>query len=365
MITFAAVIRNTIQPYTTSPLPLAFYRDEEWYRNGLEKIFTATWQFLFGPEWSLIQGECTPMTLLPGSLDEPLLITYPDAITGYQIMSNVCTHRGNLLMNSKARSRHITCGYHGRQFDLRGQCLKQPGLGMVDGFPGACDHLARPEVYRFHPFNFVSLNPPANGKAMFDVLNERLSFLSWDSLVHLPDQDHIYEVEAHWALYCDNYLEGLHIPFIHPTLNEALDMDRYPVEVFPGGALQIGLADEGQSCFSLPAGHPDEGSRVYAWYYWLFPNTIINVYPWGVSLNIVLPQGPTRSNVRYQIYQFGQQQDGPLSHALHQTELEDEQVVEQVMKGTRARLYRPGSLVADWESAVLHFHQMILDAFNR
>ena len=32
-----------------------------------------------------------------------------------------------------------------------------------------------------------------------------------------------YLVHAHWVLYCDNFLEGFHIPFIHKDLNAMLD----------------------------------------------------------------------------------------------------------------------------------------------
>ena len=30
-----------------------------------------------------------------------------------------------------------------------------------------------------------------------------------------PNASRDYLVKANWALYCDNYLEGFHIPFIH------------------------------------------------------------------------------------------------------------------------------------------------------
>ena len=41
--------------------------------------------------------------------------------------------------------------------------------------------------------------------------------------------------------------------------------------------------------FDLPPGHPDEGQAIAAYYLWLFPNMMFNFYPWGLSVNIVIP----------------------------------------------------------------------------
>ena len=53
-----------------------------------------------------------------------------------------------------------------------------------------------------------------------------------------------YLVNAHWALYCDNYLEGFHIPFVHNDLNAQLDYGNYTSELYEDMALQIGYASE-------------------------------------------------------------------------------------------------------------------------
>ncbi|TMH07471.1 MAG: hypothetical protein E6H79_04690, partial [Betaproteobacteria bacterium] len=34
-----------------------------------------------------------------------------------------------------------------------------------------------------------------------------------------------------WALYVENYLEGLHIPFVHPGLTKTLDLGNYRYEL--------------------------------------------------------------------------------------------------------------------------------------
>ena len=96
-------------------------------------------------------------------------------------------------------------------------------------------------------------------------------------------------------LYVDNYLEGFHIPFVHPELNQALDYSGYSTEVFDGGVLQIGKASQGDVKFDLPENHPDYGQEIAAYYLWLFPNTMFNFYPWGLSVNIVIPISPEKT----------------------------------------------------------------------
>ena len=44
--------------------------------------------------------------------------------------------------------------------------------------------------------------------------------------------DKEYFVDVNWALYCDNYLEGFHIPFVHNDLNDALEFENYDVNIF-------------------------------------------------------------------------------------------------------------------------------------
>ena len=43
----------------------------------------------------------------------------------------------------------------------------------------------------------------------------------------------------------------------------------------------------------------DAGKRIAAYYWWLFPNLMLNFYPWGLSINLVNPNGCTKTVVKY------------------------------------------------------------------
>ena len=44
----------------------------------------------------------------------------------------------------------------------------------------------------------------------------------------------MYKLNCNWKTYVENYLEGYHIPVIHPLLNNQIDMNAYEVVNYPG-----------------------------------------------------------------------------------------------------------------------------------
>jgi len=281
-------------------------------------------------------------------------------------LSNVCTHRAMLLVAERTRtSSGLRCGYHGRRFELDGRFRSMPEFEGAEDFPRPCDDLRALPLEQLGPLAFTSLAPERDFGDWLGPLRERFAFFPWDELRFDAAGARDYEVAAHWALYVENYLEGLHIPFVHPALNQALDFGGYRTELLAAGTLQVGLGEERTPCFELPAGHPDAGQRVAGYYAWLFPTTMLNLYPWGVSLNVVEPLGPARTRVRFLPFvarpELREQGAGA---ALHQTELEDEAVVEAVARGVRARLYRRGRYSPRHERGVHHFHRLLLEALR-
>ena len=78
--------------------------------------------------------------MLAGHLDEPLLLAR-DADGRLRCLSNVCTHRGNVLVTAPCRADQIRCSYHSRRFDLQGRMTFMPGFEQAKDFPGPRDHL--------------------------------------------------------------------------------------------------------------------------------------------------------------------------------------------------------------------------------
>ena len=197
------------------------------------------------------------------------------------------------------------------------------------------------------------------------LLQDRLGFLNISSFKHDPSRDRDHFVSANWMLYVDNYLEGFHIPFVHPELNQALDYSGYVTETFEGGVIQIGKAVEGDVKFDLPPGHPDEGQDIAAYYLWLFPNMMFNFYPWGMSLNIVVPVSPTECRILYKGYvadsKLAEEGAGSI---LDTVEIQDQEIIEMVQRGMNSNVYDRGRYSPTREQGVHHFHRIISALVN-
>src|SRR5690606_33930571 len=112
----------------------------------------------------------------------------------------------------------IRCRYHGRAFSADGRLLEAPGFEGAENFPCEKDHLPQIPTRAIGPLTFVSANPETSFDEWFAPVSERLGFLPLHQFRYEPARRRNYLIDAHWALYCENYLEGFHIPFVHPGL---------------------------------------------------------------------------------------------------------------------------------------------------
>jgi phenylpropionate dioxygenase-like ring-hydroxylating dioxygenase large terminal subunit len=77
-------------------LPASFYRDISVFETIKEKVFLKSWQWI-GDENLVKQPQTVyPFVLLDSYLTEPMLLAR-DANNTISCLTNVCTHRGNLV----------------------------------------------------------------------------------------------------------------------------------------------------------------------------------------------------------------------------------------------------------------------------
>ncbi|MEM7048662.1 MAG: aromatic ring-hydroxylating dioxygenase subunit alpha [Acidobacteriota bacterium] len=347
-----------------STLPGSFYSDHTVHEQLKERLFPRCWHFLGDSDRLRAPGQTQPVTLAEGLLDEPLVLTR-DRQDQLHCLSNVCTHRANLVVESEGVARQLRCRYHGRRFQLDGRFLSMPEFQDAVDFPGDCDHLPKLPLESWGKFLFTSLDPGHSFQELIAPVEERVGWLPLAEMKFDAGRSRDYLVQANWALYCDNYLEGFHIPYVHPGLAGVLDYGSYTSELFPWCNLQLGVAADGEDAFDLPSGSPDAGQRIAAYYFWLFPNTMLNVYPWGISVNVVRPLGPHRTRVSFLSYVHDPDR---LTHgagaALDRVEREDEVIVESVQRGTRSRLYQRGRYSPQREQGVHHFHRLLAEGLE-
>jgi len=356
-------------PFTIDPRiehawtpPGSFYSDPQWFSRISRRVLGRAWHCLGLSSGLESPGAVRPVRLLPGVLDAELaLVRGPDRTL--RLLSNVCTHRGMLIVEEEGTVEGLRCRYHGRRWSWDGSLAGAPGFRGVEGFPRPNDDLPSLEVRESDGMIFGSLDPELPFEEWYEPVASRLRGINLGDLVPAPTRHHDYAFEANWMLYLDNYLEAFHIPFIHPGLNAAIPLAEYTTTLLPTGSVQIAGARAGDpASITPPSGHPEAGREIAAWYFWLFPTTLVNVYPWGISLNVIVPLGPTSTRVEFRslvgdptLLEEGAGGD------LHQVEMEDEAAVIATQRGLGSPLYPRGRYSALEEQGVHHFHRLVLD----
>ena len=224
-------------------LPAIFYRSNSYFEELKEKVFLKSWQFVGHKSILPININTYPFKFIKNYIEEPLLLV-KDEDEKISCLSNVCTHRANIIINNKGNVRDLRCMYHGRKFDLDGKFKSMPEFSLAKEFPRDCDDLKEFPIANLGPFIFVGLEPSFDFESVCSKINQRISFLPMDHIEYRPDLSKDYMVDSHWALYCDNYLEGFHIPFVHNDLNNVLDYEKYDTEIYEYFNLQIGYSKD-------------------------------------------------------------------------------------------------------------------------
>jgi|SRR6185436_13874277 len=340
-----------------------FYLNSNYFNLSREKIFAPSFQFIGDRGMVAAENNVHPFTLFENFLDEPLVLT-KDKENNFKCLSNVCTHRGNIIADKSCHSAHLRCKYHGRIFQLDGQFHSMPEFKEVKNFPSSKDNLTGLPLFSWGNFLFVSLHKKSKPEKYFGEMIKRMSWLPLDKF-SFSGFSKDYPVNAHWALYCENFLEGFHIPFVHAGLNTVIDYGNYKTELLDRCILQTGFSKDEKNCFDLPASSPDYGKNIAAYYFFIFPNMMFNFYPWGLSVNVVKPVSVNKSTVSFVTYIYDEaKQNSGAGADLNTVEMEDEEVVQNVQRGIQSRFYKHGRFSVTREQGVHHFQRLISKALD-
>lgn len=347
-----------------STIDKSVYLDNVIFEKIKNKIFPKTWQFAGSKTQLENYGDCLPFEFVEDFIKEPMLLVKDKE--KIKCLSNVCTHRGNLLITEACNSKNsITCKYHGRKFDIGGTFKFMPEFKEAENFPGEDDHLHNYKLNTWGNWLFTTILPNQSFEKYFRPMTDRLNWMQLKKFVPALEFSQEYDVKANWALYCENYLEGFHIPFVHEGLNSKIDYGSYETITDEHVVLQIGYAKNGELYFELPETSVDYGKKIGAYYFWVFPNLMFNFYPWGLSLNIVRPISIDRTKVSYYtfIYDKNKHNQGAGS-GLDKVEMEDEAIVEAVQNGIRSSKYTKGRYSPNREQGTHHFHRLLASYLN-
>jgi choline monooxygenase len=166
-----------------------------------------------------------------------------------------------------------------------------------------------------------------------------------------------YDVACNWKVYVDNFLEGYHLPHVHPGLSKVLDYRAYETELFEWYSLQHSPLRNNEGIYG-------DGT---AWYYFIYPNVMLNIMPGRLQTNRVLPLGDDRCRVEFGYYYA--EDAAALARSANderfsdEIQVEDIAICEAVQRGLASGVYEAGRLSPKRERGVWHFHQLLRSAY--
>jgi len=273
----------------------------------------------------------------------------------------VCRHRAApLLTEPCGQVSRLRCRYHGWTYDLAGKLRGAPEFDGVADFCREDNGLVPLAVATWGPFVWVSMaeDPPA----LVDYLAPlpaRTTGLGVESLHFVERRE--YEIAGNWKVYVDNYLDGgYHVNTVHPSLAGVLDYAQYRTEIAGNTSVQISPLK--------PSDDPSltqVRSGASAYYWWVFPNFMLNLYEGVMDTNLVLPLGPERCRVIFDFY-FAQTEGDEARRfnaqsiaVAEQIQREDIGICEDVQRGLASRSYDTGRFSVRREAGSYHFHQLL------
>lgn len=344
-------------------LPAPFYSDATIFPVEKEKVFRHTWQVVGHRDQVAKPGDYFTTELI----DEPLLIArgMNGELRGFY---NVCRHRAGPPAEGCGSRKLFRCAYHGWTYDLEGKLISAPEFENVQQFDPQYFTLTAVRVEEW--FNLIFVNLDAHAAPLLQSLGElpkqaeRFAFREMKLV-----ERRSYDMKCNWKTYIDNYLEGYHLPSVHPSLNRELDYNAYTVEPYARHVRQFSPIRGAQAGDATPRRYEEAREDLTTDYFWIFPNWMLNCYPDNVSLNIVLPVDTERSVAIFEWYLPEKNMDSQAARDSvrfsDEIQAEDVAICETVQKNLRSRSYSRGRYSVKQEKGVHAFHRMYAEVMAR
>ncbi|HZQ26011.1 MAG TPA: aromatic ring-hydroxylating dioxygenase subunit alpha [Terriglobales bacterium] len=343
-------------------LPAWWYIDADVLALEQERIFRRTWQVVGHHDQAAHAGDYFTCEIA----GEPLLIVRgaDGELRGFY---NVCRHRAGPPAEGCGSRRLFRCGYHGWTYGLDGALISAPEFEGVQDFRR--EDFALAPVRTEEWFNFIFVNLDTHAEPLVNSLAElpkQAARFNCDGMKLFERRT--YDQQCNWKTYVDNYLEGYHLPSVHPGLNRELDYNSYTVEPYLRHVRQWSPIRGAQHGDTTPRRYQETREDLTTDYFWIFPNWMLNCYPDNISLNVVLPAGPERSVAIFEWYlpekDLGSEAAKKSVAFSDAIQIEDVAICEAVQKNLRSRSYQRGRYSVKQEKGVHAFHRMYAEVMG-
>lgn len=341
---------------TATALAARFYSGEGTSAIDQSAVFNRHWQYVCHASQVADEGDYTVASL--GQLPV-IVIRTADGLRGFH---NVCRHRAGPLAQCAGKgAKHLRCRYHGWTYNLDGTLRTATEMKDVAGFDVAGIRLPSVQVREFEGLVFAAVDNPPPFEDFVAGIAERLA-ASGHRLADLRFHQHLhYDIDCNWKTYIDNYLEGYHVPHVHPELNKLLDYRSYITETRRWYSMQFSPLESGDDLYG-------SGEALY---YFMYPSTMLNILPGRLQTNRVLPLPNNRCRVEFDFFYAaskGEQDDARRVRDLEFSDVvqdEDIRICVDVQRGLDSGSYVAGRLNPLRENALHHFQELLRADYRR
>lgn len=344
-----------------STIPADFYTDPR--IGDLER------RAVFGRSWQMVgrvdQVERPGDYLTADVAGEPIVVVRGEdgLLRGF---FNVCRHHAAAVMTEPCgRAQKLKCPYHGWTYGLDGAFRSAPEMEDLSRFDPADQGLVPVAVDTWEKLVFVytDKDPPPLREHLGEMAPHLTSLRIGD--LHFQER-RSWDIQCNWKVFVDNYLDGgYHIPFLHKGLNSILPFRSYTIETSGRICLQKCPVDaSGGEAMTASV------RKGQAFYYWLYPNLMLNWYEGYLDTNLVVPLGVDRMRV---IFDFYFADIGPDAAERNRASMdvseriqdEDHAICESVQRGLGSRAYGRGRLSLRREAGEHLFHRLLTGDLRR
>ena len=332
-------------------LPARWYWEREVWQAERREIFAREWQLTCA-----VSDLPKPGDYVAADVAGYRYFVIRDRDGVLRAFHNVCPHRASQLLDDGAgHCDLLRCRYHGWVFDTQGNLRRTPDFGEADWFRKEEHGLMPIRVETWRGIVFVNFD--AKAPALTDALGalpETVKDYPIESFTKVREAR--FEMHCNWKNYTDNFVEGYHIPGIHPSFHAVIDFAKF--ETTHADALVIMTA-------------PQKGGSIYGgMWLWGWPNFTLSVYPGGMKCSRIVTVAENRTQLVYSFFFLD------VSEAAREANertietncaivREDFGICERSQANLEAGIFQRGPLSPRHEAGVRYFHDRCRQAMAR